>query len=168
MKPLMEPKANFSLVERSSILFYFIPSYYSTLTPLFPLSLTFYAPTPSLPSLSTPPPSIYAPPPSLPPDSLSLLLPPLYVYVSLSQHRLSLSLQLPPLCVCLSPCSTLVRLRAALSLPPGVRFLSWTSSSSTSWAMARTVEGTSPGRSSPLVCSASSLATIAAVSPERS
>ncbi|TNN61190.1 hypothetical protein EYF80_028575 [Liparis tanakae] len=63
---------------------------------------------------------------------------------------------------------TLVRLRAALSLPPGVRFLSWTSSSSTSWAMARTVDGTSPGRRSPLVCSASSLATIAAVSPERS
>lgn len=64
--------------------------------------------------------------------------------------------------------STLLRLRAALSLPPGVRFLSWTSSSSTSWAMARTVDVTSPGRRSPLVCSASSLATIAAVSPERS
>lgn len=63
---------------------------------------------------------------------------------------------------------TLVRLRAALSLPPGVRFLSWESSSSTSWAMARTVEGTSPGRRRPLVCSASSLATIAAVSPDRS
>lgn len=66
------------------------------------------------------------------------------------------------------PCGTLVRLRAALSLPPGVRFLSWESSSSTSWAMARTVDGTSPGRRRPLVCSASSLATIAAVSPDRS
>lgn len=65
-------------------------------------------------------------------------------------------------------CVTLVRLRAALSFPPGVRFLSWTSSSSTSWAMARTVDGTSPGCSGPLVCSASSLKTIAAVSPERS
>lgn len=65
-------------------------------------------------------------------------------------------------------CVTLVRLRAALSFPPGVRFLSWTSSSSTSWAMARTVDGTSPGCRGPLVCSASSLKTIAAVSPERS
>lgn len=65
-------------------------------------------------------------------------------------------------------CFTLVRLRAALSFPPGVRFLSWTSSSSTSWAMARTVDGTSPGCRGPLVCSASSLKTIAAVSPERS
>ncbi len=50
--------------------------------------------------------------------------------------------------------------------PPGVRFRSCTSSSSTSCAMALTVEGTSPGLNSPFVCSANSRATIAAVSPD--
>ena len=108
-----------------------------------------------------------------PPSSLFLLIfwhspcTPLQCY-NLQENHLSHSITHWTLTESVPDRVTLVRLRAALSLPPGVRFLSWTSSSSTSCAMARTVDGTSPGRRSPLVCSASSLATIAAVSPERS
>lgn len=60
---------------------------------------------------------------------------------------------------------TLLRLRAALSFPPGVRFLSCTSRRSTSWTMAFTVYVMSPAWRFRLVCSASSLAMTAAVSP---
>lgn len=63
------------------------------------------------------------------------------------------------------PFGTLLRLRAALSFPPGVRFRSWTSSRSTSWIMALTVKVMSPAWRLLLVCSASSLAITAAVSP---
>lgn len=65
----------------------------------------------------------------------------------------------------ISSSSTLLRLRAALSLPPGVRFLNCTSRRSTSWTMAFTVKVMSPAWRLRLVCSANSLAMTAAVSP---
>lgn len=70
-------------------------------------------------------------------------------------------------CPVLSPVAlTLFKLRAALSFPPGVRFRSCTSSRLTSWTMADTEYAMSPAYRWFLVCSASSRAMLAAISPD--
>lgn len=75
----------------------------------------------------------------------------------------------PPSAFCPFPSPfvfTLFKLRAALSFPPGVRFRSCTSSKFTSWTMADTEYAMSPAYKWFFVCSASSRAMLAAISPD--